>query len=174
MNAIGWEWTRNTLVAILLAGVAMVATLPAGAHDLQTVVRRAGSLVVVEATYEGEEAASFLAVSVKAPDDGKPNADAFQTGRTDLRGNFVFLPSRDGIWSITLDDEMGHRVTEQISIDRVVAEEGLAAAPAPNADSSSSTARSSTDRLVIGLSIVFGISGMLMGWLAQKRKPTTA
>ncbi len=138
------------------------------AHDLQTKLRQDGRFILLEASYEGEDAASYLAVRVHAPDDGQTAADAFQTGRTDRSGRFVFLPSRPGLWKITVDDEMGHRVSQEITV-------ADAASPSTttNADQDAG-GRTNSDKLVIGLSVLFGITGMLMAWMSRRNQPRPA
>ncbi|MDZ7639183.1 MAG: hypothetical protein U5J83_13190 [Bryobacterales bacterium] len=133
------------------------------AHDLQTKVEVRPPFVVVSATYDGAEAASFVGITVHAPATAGIKADAFQTGRTDDKGHFVFLPSAPGAWRVLVDDEMGHRV-------ELVATVANAATPAPAASGSNAEGRSVFERLVVGLSILFGAAGFLYGWLARRRR----
>ncbi len=153
-------------VATELVLACMLLTLPllVRGHDMQTKVTQRGGFVVVEASYEGEEAASYLAVRVDAPAEAGLAADAFQTGRTDRAGRFVFLPSRGGTWKVTLDDEMGHRATTEVTVGATDAE----AASAQTLSHTTNEARSTGDKLLIGLSILFGLTGMLMAWATRR------
>jgi nickel transport protein len=160
------EFLRFTRPLMLLASL-VLCLLPTMAHDLQTIVRMEGRFVVLEASYEGEEEASFISVSVHAPNAG-PNADAFQKGRTDLRGHFTFAPDRPGEWKITVDDEMGHRATQPVMVSDAALSGEMSAA------SSSSPAavpggRSTSDKVIVGLSVLFGASGLLMAFLTRRR-----
>ncbi len=137
------------------------------AHDLQTQAQMMDRFVLFQASYEGSEAASFAAVSVHAPDAADPHADAYQTGRTDAEGRFVFIPNTTGKWKITVDDEMGHRVTQDVMVT------DLAGAPLPSA-SNQTSARTTIDRLVIGLSVIFGVTGLLTAFLQRRKTPTAA
>lgn len=156
------QWKRG-FAGVLLA----VLTTPSlTAHDLQTKVRQAPPFVVLEASYDGEEAASFLAVRVLAPDAGEPAADAFQTGRTDRDGRFVFQPNRPGLWLVTVDDEMGHRATQEVSVTHSAAQ----TATSPEAPGG----RTISDKLLIGLSLLIGVTGLLMAWLSRRGNPRLA
>jgi nickel transport protein len=155
---------------VLLLNLLLVWLLPATAHDLQTTLRMEGRIAVLEATYEGEEEASFLAVSVQAPAEDAANSDAFQKGRTDFHGRFAFLPDRPGEWKITIDDEMGHRVIETFtvpatSLSSTVGDDADAAGPVRGEGG-----RSSTEKVLVGLSVLFGASGFLMAFLTRRRK----
>lgn len=155
-------------VRILILGLAVFAAV-LQAHDLQTRVRLEASFVVLEASYEGEEAASYVAVRVQAPEAAGAAVDAYQTGRTDRKGHFVFLPDRPGLWKVTIDDEMGHRITEEVNVTDT-------ASPAkPGAPSSPGTpGRSTGDKLLVGLSLLFGATGLLLAWTSRRRSTTAA
>jgi nickel transport protein len=148
----------------LLAPLAFV--WPLCAHDLQTRVESKPPFVILHASFEGEEPASFLSVTVHAPASAQVKADAFQTGRTDFQGRFVFQPTAPGDWRLVVDDEMGHRVELVAAVPTLDAasthQPPANAVPAPGG-------RSTTDRLLIGLSILFGAAGLLYGWTARKR-----
>ncbi|MCW5963329.1 MAG: hypothetical protein KIT83_04760 [Bryobacterales bacterium] len=155
-------------ITLGFAGVllVMLTTSPVTAHDLQTKVRQQPPFVVVEATYDGEEAACFLAVRVLAPEERQPAADAFQTGRTDRDGRFVFLPNRPGLWKVSVDDEMGHRATQEVTVTN---------APAPPTSPAEGTGgRTNSDKLLVGLSVLFGVTGLLMAWLSRRSNPRSA
>ncbi len=151
-------------VIAILSTLGFAALLPA--HDLQTTVEVKPPFVVISASYEGTEAASFIAVTVHAPASAGVKADAFQTGRTDFEGKFVFLPTGPGDWRVLLDDEMGHRV------------ELVAKVPSENPGETSAASasgetggRGTGERLLVGLSILFGAAGLLYGWLSRRQKP---
>lgn len=152
----------------LLAAALCLSAIPGAlAHDLQTHAQVVDRFVLFEASYEGEEAASFVAVSVHAPDTGDPNADAYQTGRTDAEGRFVFVPNRAGLWRITVDDEMGHRATQEVQV-------GDAAAKVPASGEGTPAGRGTADRLIIGLSVLFGVSGLAMAFLRRRKNTASA
>lgn len=149
---------------VIASALGFAAHLPA--HDLQTKVEIEPPFVVISASYEGTEAASFIAVTVHAPASASVKADAFQTGRTDYEGQFVFLPTGPGDWRVLLDDEMGHRVELVANVASGNSAETAAASP-----SAESGGRGTGERLLVGLSILFGAAGLLYGWLSRRPKP---
>ncbi|MCZ2156451.1 MAG: hypothetical protein LC114_21525 [Bryobacterales bacterium] len=148
-------------LVLLLASMAVPALLRA--HDLQTKIEWRPPFVLVTAAYEGLEAASFAEVTVQAPESANLKSDAFQTGHTDYDGKFVFLPPSPGDWRVIVDDEMGHRV------EAIAAVPHTSGVTSPqSAAPSQSDGRSVGDRLLIGLSILFGAAGLLYGWTARR------
>lgn len=154
-------------VSAILAGLVLTAVLPA--HDLQTKVEDRPPFVVISAAYEGTEPASFIAVTVLPPASANIKADAFQTGRTDFEGKFVFIPTTAGDWRVRLDDEMGHRV----DLVAKVGSAGLAQTP-PVRPGGEGEGRGTGERFLIGLSVLFGAAGLLYGWLARRQKAAQA
>ena len=154
-------------VCVILAALVLAVVLPA--HDLQTTVEEILPFVVISASYEGAEPASFIAVTVHPPASANIKADAFQTGRTDFEGKFVFRPTAPGDWRVLLDDEMGHRV----ELVAKVGGTGFAeASPVPS--TGQGEGRGTGERFLIGLSVLFGVSGLLYGWMARRQNATIA
>lgn len=149
--------------SVNLAVLGLAALLPA--HDLQTRVEEKPPFVVISASYEGTEAASFIEVTVHPPASANMKADAFQTGRTDFDGKFVFLPTVPGDWRVQLDDETGHRVELIATVTGKSAGEASAARPTGEVEG-----RGLGERLLIGLSVLFGAAGLLYGWMARRRQ----
>ena len=149
--------------------LALCALLPVAAiaHDLQTTVRKAMPYVEVSASYEGTEPASFISVTVNPPEgsEAASHGDAFQTGRTDYTGRFVFLPSGPGEWEVVLDDELGHKATLTVSIGNELpqATDGYPQPPAQ------AEGLSTEYRLLVGLSLIAGLAGLLYGWTARRQ-----
>lgn len=163
---------------LFLLLVPLLVALPLSGHDLQTRIEWKPPFVILNASFEGQEPASFLSVTVHAPASAAIKADAFQTGRTDFHGRFVFQPSAPGDWRLVIDDEMGHRVEQVAAVPTLDAAASAPhlpanAAAAPDARSTPD-GRSILDRLVIGLSILFGAAGLLYGWTARKRTAPAA
>ncbi len=154
-------------VRVILA--ALMLTVGMAAHDLQTSVEELPPFVVVNATYEGTEPASFIAVTVHPPASANIKADAFQTGRTDFEGKFVFRPTAPGEWRVVLDDEMGHRVELVAKVGGAGLAEASKVHPVGEGEG-----RGTGERFLIGLSVLFGVSGLLYGWMARRQKATVA
>jgi nickel transport protein len=110
-----------------------------------------GPAVIVECRYAGTDPATYAAVEIFSPADA---TSEFQNGRTDAQGRFSFVPDREGDWRFIVDDEIGHRVQETISVG--------------DAEFVSSTSRSPWLTLLAGLGVIFGITGGLYGWKARR------
>lgn len=155
---------KSSLLRPLVVTVALC--LSAFAHDLQTKTFQVDGLVVLEVSFEGTEKASFVSIEVIGPTDGSPKGDAFQTGRTDAEGRFVFMPNRDGEWLIMIDDEMGHKAAEVVKINSSAS--GTSSAPDATG-AAAPTGRSTTDRIIIGLSVIFGLTGLLAAYTSRRK-----
>lgn len=70
-----------------------------------------GGAVVVAFHYTSGEAMAYAAITLQAPGESAPGMG----GRTDVEGRFVFLPDRDGLWTVIADDGMGHVATATVS-----------------------------------------------------------
>jgi nickel transport protein len=115
--------------------------------------------IVVSAMYDTGEAMDYAKVTVLAPDANLK----FQSGRTDRNGRFCFFPDVSGDWKVVVDDEMGHRLEVNVQVDEAMA---LQAAPENENVKSGSLAR--WEKAVMGISIIFGISGILFWWRGRK------
>ena len=100
----------------------------------------------IEATYDDGRPMAFCDVAVFSPTDP---ANTYQSGETDPRGRFVFVPDTNGLWKLTVDDGMGHVVTAAVPVDATRPE-----APAPQRRLSRPLGS------LVGLSIIFGLFGI--------------
>jgi len=130
-----------------LAGLLLAEALLA--HDLSVGQRYEGATVVLSAVYGGSEPAAFCQVSVRSP--SKLGAE-FQTGRTDARGRFAFVPDSPGDWSVVVDDEMGHRLELQVRWNGSAGE-------APDA-----AAQPIWQKALTGASLLLGLTGLWLWW----------
>lgn len=137
--------------------LALVLTLAstAMAHDLALRVEQAQPAVIVYATYGGSEPVTDADVSVFSPDNQQ---SPFQTGLTDVKGVFAFVPSESGEWLVVFDDGYGHRAERKIAVDF----QGDGAA-------STGSERSTLDKAVLGVSMIFGLTGVFL-WLQTRRR----
>ena len=133
---------RLAFAGLLLAGALL-------AHDLSVERHQEGGAVILTAIYGGSEPAAFCQVSVRAP--GKPDAE-YQTGRTDARGRFAFVPEGTGDWRVVVDDEMGHR------LELTVPWSGSAYG-GPTA-----AAQPIWQKALTGASLLLGLTGLWLWW----------
>jgi nickel transport protein len=101
---------------------------------------------------------AFCDVAVFAPDDTET---PYQEGCSDRNGCFAFVPDTNGIWRVTVDDGMGHRMEARVDASSTLAT-GIGS-------------RRGADRLpgvVLGVGLLLGVFGayaLLVG-RAQRRR----
>jgi nickel transport protein len=145
--------------SLIFSFLAMAAISPAllYAHGVTSKIDTGG--IVVSALYDTGEAMDYAKVTISAPDANLK----FQSGRTDRNGRFCFFPDVSGNWKVVVDDEMGHRLEVNVPIDEVM----VLRANHENVNSERSFL-TRYEKAVMGVSIIFGISGILFGWKARK------
>ena len=117
--------------------------------------------IVVSAMYDTGEAMDYAKVTILAPDANLK----FQSGRTDRNGRFCFFPDVSGDWKVVVDDEMGHRLEVHITVD-----EAMAFRANPENTNARPGFLTQCEKAVMGVSIIFGISGILFWWKGKKTK----
>jgi len=128
----------------------------AAAHDIEATVQLAAPAVIVKATYAGSQPVAFAKVQVFAPGAQKSE---FQTGLSDKRGTFTFVPDVSGEWRIVFDDEEGHRREVPVTVPERF--EASAAADA-------SVPVSRLERALAGIAMILGATGIWYGIKARK------
>jgi len=143
------------LLGLVLFLLALATDAPLKAHQVQYQVGQGG--VVVEVWYEGVPPVPMKGAYVKVfpPEVG----EEFQKGRTDARGRFCFFPDRKGKWEVLVNDGQGHGATVEVLVD-----EGL------RLKTSGQRAMPISLKLAVGLSLIFGLFGVLsLFWGRQRR-----
>lgn len=69
--------------------------------------------VALEFMYSTGEMMSYREARVFSPEDDK---FAYQSGRTDGKGRFAFVPDVAGTWRVIVRDEEGHQCTAEIDV----------------------------------------------------------
>lgn len=133
---------RAALSAALLA---LLAALPARAHEVAHTVTR-GDAVVIALEYADGSPFAYEQYELTPPGEALP----FQTGRTDALGRVVFLPDRVGEWRLSASSEDGHGASLTVNVDAV----GAAAAKPRSLWERGS-------KLVTGVALLFGLFGLL-------------
>lgn len=146
--------TSIRMPAALASAAILLLPCLAAAHDLDASITLAPPAVIVRAAYGGSEPVAFAKVQVFAPSEA---AQEYQTGMTDRRGIFSFVPQDPGAWRIVLDDEEGHRKEVTISVPDPFQSSATAAPPSV----------SRLERALLGLAILFGATGVFYGYKAR-------
>ena len=115
--------------------------------------------IVVTTRYDTGEPMSYAKVKISAP-----GADViFQSGRTDRNGRFCFFPDAPGDWKVVVDDGIGHRLEMTVPVSEPL---GLKSQQQNGEQIKSSLSR--YERAIMGISIIFGISGILFWWKGKR------
>lgn len=128
---------------------------PADAHEVRHHFSQQKASVVC-LTYGDGSAFSYEQYELFFNDEEVPR----QVGRTDAEGRITFLPHREGRWRMKAFSEDGHGVDLTIETGPSGT---LAAAPA--------TAVSHSRKLVTGISVIFGIFGLISLFLRRRPAP---
>lgn len=142
---------------ILIATLAFLLPSPLFAHGVKGTVKEGG--LVVTAQYDTGEAMSYARVRISAPGAKLP----FQSGRTDRNGRFCFFPDASGDWQVVVDDEMGHRLEVTVPVDETIAIQAN-----QEREETAGSYLSRYEKALMGISIIFGISGVFFWWWGKK------
>lgn len=145
--------TFSSLTVILLSSQLIYA------HGVASKITTGG--IVVSAMYDTGEAMDYARVTISAPGANLK----FQSGRTDRNGRFCFFPDVSGDWNVVVDDEMGHRLEVHVPVDEAMALQA-------NRENGNAGRGFLTrcEKAVMGISIIFGILGILFWWKGRKTK----
>lgn len=120
----------------------------------------------VQAAYDDGEPMSYAEVEIRAAEEGS----AFQTGRTDRNGMFLFLPDRPGKWRVTVNDGMGHQLV--LAKEMAGPESPIPVKKTDLQLSAAPPAKKMTTNhwpgILAGLGIIYGSAGFFYG-LSQRR-----
>ena len=127
------------------------------AHGVTSKIDAGG--IVVSAMYDTGEAMDYARVTISAPGASL----TFQSGRTDRNGRFCFFPDVSGDWKVVIDDEMGHRLEVNVFVDQAMSLQA-------NRENEKTGPGYLTrcQKAIMGVSIIFGISGILFWWRGRK------
>lgn len=120
-------------------------------HNLEHRVEKAGKVVILYFYFPDGSKFSFEDFEVYRKGDKNP----FQVGRTDYYGRVLLLPDRDGVWNVKVFSADGHGKVVELEIREH-----------ENQDSRDSSA---FGKIVMGVSILFGIFGLYTIFLRRRR-----
>lgn len=115
--------------------------------------------ILVEAEYDDGEPMSYSSTEIFDLEGKLP----FQSGRTDRNGRFLFYPDKAGDWKIIVNDGMGHRLTLKTHIDKLLVLNTI-----NNQQTGETSNFSRYEKVLMGISIIFGVFGILFWWMGYK------
>ncbi len=119
-----------------------------------------GCGIIVTAEYDTGEPMSYAKVEIYAPNSKLK----FQGGRTDRNGRFCFIPDTKGNWKAVVNDGIGHRLELAILVNNHM--ETVSSRHNNNKLVPGSLSR--YEKALIGLSIIFGVSGIFFWWRGRR------
>ncbi len=157
------------------------------AHALNLDFEVKHPFVIIEAGFSKNNMVANANVEVLSPE----TEEVFQKGRTDSYGRFIFMPDMHGLWKVKVDDNMGHRREGQLEISTSFFEDnykkedshadGCAEEPEKKEKHRCSHKHthdhahlSSAEiplvyKIIFGLAIIFGITGLAFGLKSGKK-----
>ena len=129
------------------------------AHGVEGTVQPGG--LAVSFRYSTGEAMSYAKVTVLSP----VATHIFQMGNTDKNGRFCFYPDNLGEWRVTANDGMGHQLEVKVPVT-----DKNALDSSPPVAGTDSLADTKGLRVLTGLSVIFGLSGLLFWWQGVRLK----
>lgn len=151
-------------VVVIATFLTVSMTGPATYHGVHIDLASRAPAVVAICTFEGGGAISDAPVTVFAPlHEDEAEHRAYQTGRTDARGRFAFLPDTAGVWRIEVDDGLGHRGSAGIEIEEAffgdaMRAEGARGTPAEGAGGSGGI----ITKMLVGVGLIAVLAGLLV------------
>ena len=143
-------------------------------HGVELKTEEKPPFMVVQAAYSGHHEISGMKIMIYSP----ASEELFQEGKTDIHGKFSFTPDRMGTWKIIADDGMGHKKTMEISLserffspEEETVREVILAEPthAEVIQEFTFAGIPSIYRIIFGLAIILGLTGILFGIMSKKK-----
>lgn len=128
------------------------------AHGTQGAIKINQSLLI-RAKYSTGEPMAYANIKIFHNQDKIP----FQQGNLDKNGLFLFHPDQKGIWVAKINDGMGHA----LSLETKVSNPRKLTQKTP---SQGNTNISKIWKLLMGISIIFGLSGIFFWWKGISKK----
>ena len=135
----------------------VLPVVPAFSHGISVRLEEDKALMVA-AEFDDGEPVSYAEVEIYLTGEALP----FQTGFTDRNGRFLFHPDKAGEWQVIVNDGMGHRQAVTTKTGANLATPGsVAPRPVPVYLG-----------IVIGISLIFGFSGLVVLVRHRTRRPS--
>lgn len=156
--------------ALLITLILLVSTGSSLAHGVNIETSFECGVVVVRSSFSPTQLLVNASVTIYSPADRE---NAWQTGNTDKTGHFAFVPDVEGEWTVVVDDRKGHMNRTAIAVMSDMTEEKeITEDKIVESAESSDIGLSNTYKIIIGLSLIFGITGIFYGFKASRRPKT--
>jgi nickel transport protein len=149
-----------TSVFIALVTCLIFTESPVLAHSIHYEVQPTG--ISVKIFYAANDPSSYSGYEIYGPGD----AEAYQLGRTDKAGIVSFLPDRAGLWKIKVLGESSHGFhgeTIEVKVDQAFQPESF-----------TKPLVAQYTKVIVGVSIIFGLFGIYALWRSKRNPPFLA
>lgn len=149
---------KNILNIMIFFGVWLIGWMSGKlyAHTIHYEVQPNG--ISVKIFYTESDPASYSEYEIYGPGDSEP----YQIGRTNRAGFLSFLPDRPGTWKIKVLGESSHGfhgITFEIKVDKAF-----------NLESFEKPLVAKHTKIIVGMSVIFGLFGIISLYLSRKKK----
>ncbi len=142
-------------LAVLLVCTACLSFGTAIAHGVHTHTG-SGNATTVTVTHEDGSPLAAESFTVHSPKGGS----AFMTGKTDRLGRAIFIPDVSGKWEVKIFSDDGHGAIVSIDVDL----DALS-----NPTESENMEMGQAQKMITGVSVLFGIFGLVSFMVNRKR-----
>lgn len=161
---------------VFISAVLFFSGLNSMAHGIHTDVSLNYPMVITKSYYSASHPLKKASISIYSPGDKE---EPYYTGFTDPAGYFAFAPNLKGDWTVIIDDQQGHKKETVITINKVffdeqgqeavVSEDSVAEHTHSHTHAEEEAGRSNLFNIILGLAIIFGITGILYGLKAKQQ-----
>ncbi len=113
-----------SVAASVVTGLLFATVIAAFAHGMNYTLLESPSVTAFQAQFSTGELMSYSPVTIIDPE-----GEEYQSGLTDRRGRFAFMPEGRGEWRIAVDGGMGHRLTFALEVSNGTVEMMTTTAP---------------------------------------------
>lgn len=141
---------------ILFVGIMGWANGTLLAHTIHYEVQPKG--ISAKIFYTKDDPASYSEYEIYGPGDTEP----YQIGRTNRAGFLSFLPDRTGTWKIKVLGESSHGfhgITFEVKVDKAF-----------ELESFEKPLVAKHTKVIVGVSVIFGLFGIISLYLSRKKK----
>ena len=117
-------WKQCSVATSVVTGLLFATVIAASAHGMNYTLLESSSVAAFQAQFSTGELMSYSEVSITDPE-----GEEYQSGLTDRRGRFAFIPEGKGEWRVAVDGGMGHRLSFALEVSNGTVEMMTTTAP---------------------------------------------
>ena len=162
--------------SIFICLVFLISCSAGMAHGINFETTKQPPAVTVKAFFSRTSPVANAQVTIFSPGDEQ----AYQSGRTDKAGNFAFIPNATGEWILIVDDERGHVDRVIVPVDNSFFDARLADEEDAEIEQMQIVVQKGESglgipvffRIIVGLALIFGLTGVIYGFKVKQALKT--